>query len=250
MFTLKVMHNLGWLGKVLSFLSDLHTSSNLHIAQDIFIQYMFILIVSSFLLHHFSSPHTTVLTLPRFSSCIFLPLWSRFAYKIIHKYIRERTSVFCQSLLWKPNIGNIYRCSSLCIFSSCIINNSYHLLLHDHTGTICLPCRLSFSLLASATSASFSRLRIYRPDSPTQFPKRHHQQNWLLPFSQTKADSTLNPCVTLKEWCCLDLILKEETSHGCTYNMTECWKKIPLVSLLTHRQFVWLFFSLIHPSTL
>lgn len=78
--------------------------------------------------HHSSSPHTTVLILPPFSSCIFLLLWSRFAYKKMHKYIRERTSVFCQSLLWNPNIGDIYRCSSLYIFSSCFINNPYHLL--------------------------------------------------------------------------------------------------------------------------
>lgn len=131
--------------------------------------------------HHSSSSHTTVLILPPFSSCILLLLWSRFAYEIIHKCIRQATSVFCQSLLWKPNIGNIYRCSSLCIFSSWNINNSYHLLLQDHTGIMCLPCRLRFSLSASATSASFSRLRIYRPDSPTQSSKRHHQQSWLLP---------------------------------------------------------------------
>lgn len=70
------------------------------------------------------------------------------------------------------------------------------------------------------------------------FPKRHHQQSSLLPSLWTKVHSKLTPCMSLKDWYCLDLILKGEASHGNTCNITECWNKIPLVSLLIHSQFV------------
>lgn len=129
---------------------------------------MFVLILFSFLPHHSSSPHTTILILPPFSSCIFLLLWSRFAYKMIHKYIRERTSIFA-SLCSGNQILEIFTEVPLFAFSppasSIILTTFFYMTTQEPS----LHWWLSFRPLASATSASFSRLRmlrIYRPNSP------------------------------------------------------------------------------------
>lgn len=56
MFTQNTTYNLEYLKKSFVFLPDLHTSSNLHIALDIFVQYIFILIVSFFFVTSFPLP--------------------------------------------------------------------------------------------------------------------------------------------------------------------------------------------------
>lgn len=101
------------------------TSLNLHIAQDILVQYSFVLILSfsvtSFPLPSYQSqfPSCTML-LPAVES-LDLPT------KTNNKYITERTSGFAGSQLWSPNIGDTYRCFSLYIFSTCSLNKSWHI---------------------------------------------------------------------------------------------------------------------------
>lgn len=171
----------------------------------------------------------------------------------MNKYITERTGGFCSG----TQILQIFTDVSLFTSSPPVASTSlatFSFCMTTQEPSVSLAGLASVSLLLQlqqaypSSACEFTGLILH--STCRGFPKRYHWQSWLLPSLCTKADASLNPCMSLKDWYCPDLILKEEASHGSTCNITQCWKKIPLVSLLIHSQLLDFFFSQIHPNTL